>query len=232
MFTINAIPPERAESMRKTNVWTSECPIPIERLKLLKIEHYNFNNETQQGEIIVFDAVAHVVIEIFKRLHKIKFPIAKMCPIDDYQGNDEASMEDNNSSAFNFRKISGSDKLSLHGLGMAIDINPVQNPFLEVDKENATVKVLPKAGIKHINRSAEYIANRSKDSPKEYIGKAESAIKIFNEHGFKVWGGSWGEPIDYHHFQVEREIAEKLITLDPYEGIELFLGHCNNSHPD
>jgi hypothetical protein len=210
-FTINPIPEARRETMLKAKVWTSECAIPLERLKLLKVLYSDFNNQTQQGELITLDVVAEEVIKIFKKLYDRKFPIAKMRLIDDYNGNDDASMEDNNSSCFNYRKIAGSNLLSLHGLGMAIDINPVQNPYLILNKENASINVFPKEGINYLNRN------------KDYIGKVEPIVEIFKQHGFKVWGGDWSEPIDYHHFQVDRNIAEKIAGLNYDEGMRLFL---------
>jgi hypothetical protein len=210
-FSINEIPEARIKSMLKTKVWTPECLISLERLKLLTVTYNDFDNKPQQGEIIVLDVIAEETIMIFKKLLDIKFPIYKMRLIDEYSGDDEASMEDNNSSCFNYRKIAGSTLLSLHGLGMAIDINPLQNPYLVLDKENAIVKVYPREGMNYINRN------------KDYIGKVEPIVDIFKQYGFQAWGGNWGEPIDYHHFQVNRDIAEQIAKLNFAEGRKLFL---------
>jgi hypothetical protein len=214
-FSINEIPEARIKSMLKTKVWTSECLIPLERFKLLTVTYHDFDNKPQQGEIIVLDVVAEETIKIFKQLLDIKFPIYKIRLIDEYGGDDEASMEDNNSSCFNYRKIAGSSLLSIHGLGMAIDINPLQNPYLVLDKANATIKVYPKEGMDFVNRN------------KDYIGKVEPIVHIFKQYGFQAWGGNWGEPIDYHHFQVNRDIAEQIAKLNFEEGRKLFLTQVN-----
>ena len=102
-------------------------------------------------------------------------------------------MQANNSSCFNFRKIDGSDLLSMHSYGLAIDINPVQNPFIQ----NGTI--LPLAGKEYLER--ELIRK----------GMVEPIINIFNKYGFTVWGGDWTTPRDYHHFQYPRDQIELLI---------------------
>lgn len=103
-------------------------------------------------------------------------------------------MSANNSSCFNFRKIAGTDKLSLHAYGLAIDINPMQNPFIQ------NSKISPANGKDFIDRS------------KIKAGMVEPVVEVFYKYGFTEWGGNWQEPIDYHHFQVPRQQIEALLA--------------------
>lgn len=193
-FEISDIPHKIQGGMVEKNVWTSECAIPMSRLKLLNISHYNFENRISVGQMIVLDNVADSVISIFQKLFDLKFPINTIRLIDEFNGNDELSMNANNSSCFNFRKIEGSELLSIHSYGLAIDINPLQNPFIQKGK------IFPEQGESFLDR--------------EYIrpGMVEPIVEIFYNYGFTVWGGNWKEPIDYHHFQVPREQINELIS--------------------
>lgn len=192
-FEINNLPAEIQLSMKNSGVWSEECPVPMSKLRLLELSHYNFANQVIVGKMVVLDRVAESVILIFKELLALKFPIHNIGLIDEYNGDDELSMAANNSSCFNFRKIDGSDLLSMHSYGLAIDINPVQNPFIQKDK------ISPLGGKLFFNRE-----NKA-------AGMVEPIIDIFYKYGFTIWGGSWKTPIDYHHFQVPRDQVEHLI---------------------
>ncbi len=209
-FTVSPLSQSIIDSMVKAKVWTPECPFSFSRLTLLELSHYNFDGKVTKGQMVVFDVVADEVITIFQKLYESKFPIAKICLIDAYNGNDEASMEDNNSSCFNFRCIAGTTTISLHGLGMAIDINPIQNPYLILNEKKEIAQLFPKLGNNYLDRYD------------KRPGMVEDIADIFKAHGFKAWGGEWHDCIDYHHFQVERTIAEKLVTMNFDEGIKLF----------
>ena len=198
-FTINQISDDIALKMQNTSVWTKECPVQIERLKLVAISHYDFLGNIKIGQLVVLDKIAENTLKIFEQLLIVKFPIKSIKPIDSYDGNDDLSMSDNNSSCFNFRPIAGSDLLSIHSYGLAIDINPVQNPFIEIDDETGDVAIFPKEGAKYLNRS------------NIRAGMVEPIIEIFTRYGFE-WGGNWNSPIDYHHFQIPRKHALKLIS--------------------
>jgi hypothetical protein len=114
----------------------------------------------------------------------------------------------NNTSSFNDRNISGSDKISLHAYGAAIDINPRQNPYIISDGKEVVVK--PALGADYVQRPA---ANPA---------MAEHAVAIFARHGFVIWGGAWTNPKDYQHFQLDRGIAEKLVELPVEQASEYF----------
>ena len=104
--------------------YKTDCTVPREDLRYVHVVHKGFDGDTHEGELVVNKKIAEKTLEIFKELYEISYPIEKIRLIDDYDANDEASMADNNCSAFNFRKISYSNLLSNHAKGMAIDINP------------------------------------------------------------------------------------------------------------
>ncbi len=125
-------------------------------------------------------------------------------------------MADNNSSAFNGRRVTNGITWSMHAYGAAIDINPVENPFVDIS-EDGRAMVSP---VKSARYSMNRLENRP-DKPKR-AGMAEDIVLIFAEHGFFVWGGYWDYPIDYQHFQVgPRSFVEKLADLDRESGVTL-----------
>lgn len=191
-FSIEQVPYPLSISMKSKNIWTSECSVPIESLRLLNLTHYDFENKLLSGQMIVHEKVAKNVISIFEELLKIKFPIKKISLIDNYNGDDQLSMSDNNSSCFNYRKIANSKIISMHSYGLAIDINPVQNPYIFDSKVENMLEIWPDEGKLYLNRT-----NRR-------AGMVEPIVTLFAYYGFTVWGGSWNEPLDYHHFQIDR----------------------------
>lgn len=180
------LPENIIQSMIDIKVWMPECPVELGALKLLELRHYDFNGAIQTGEMIVHNKIADRVLSIFQELLDRKFPIEKIKPIDHYGGNDELSMADNNSSCFNFRKIAGTDRLSNHSYGLAIDINPVQNPYIRIGQGSVIIE--PASGANFLNRH------------NERPGMLEPVASIFEKYGF-IWGGRWDSPIDYHHFE-------------------------------
>jgi hypothetical protein len=119
------------EGMKQHRVLNKGAPVDCERLKLVQFSCIGFDHQTHHhGQIVVLDALAEHVLQIFMTLRARSLPIASAQSMNRYNGDDDASMEDNNTSAFNVRRISGGSALSLHSYGAAIDINPVQNPFV------------------------------------------------------------------------------------------------------
>ena len=100
-------------------------------------------------------------------------------------------MEDNNTSCFNYRKILNTDKYSKHSYGLAVDINPLYNPYLV--KENDQVKIYPKNSISFVHRNKNFNYK---------IDKNDLCYKLFIQNGF-IWGGNWKNP-DYQHFEIEK----------------------------
>ena len=192
--------------MKVHHVLGPDPPVGCARLRLVKFRYVDFaKSHHDDGEIVVMDAAARHVLQIFQSLFRMRFPIAKARLMQGYQGDDEASMRDNNTSAFNDRPIAGGGPRSLHAYGLAIDVNPIQNPF--VTRNEAALLFDPPAGIDY--------ANRLNDRPfkQRRPGMAEEAIDVFAKNGFLIWGGYWDSPIDYQHFQVGRKFAEGLAGL-------------------
>lgn len=169
--------------------YKDDCTVPREELRYLKLAHYGFDGRVHQGELVVNVSIADEVLDIFKELYEIQYPIEKMHLIDDYDADDERSMADNNSSAFNYRVISGTSKLSNHSKGLAIDINPLYNPY--VHKNTGTEAWEPANAAAYTDRSLEF---------EHKIDEADECYRIFTEHGFS-WGGSWSSSKDYQHFE-------------------------------
>lgn len=164
--------------------------VSYDELKLVHILHYDFEGNPAEGELICNEKIAQDLVEIFYELYQNEYQIEKVLLIDAYDGDDSASMEDNNTSCFNYRVIEGSDTLSKHALGLAVDINPLFNPYITYPKDSE-VKILP--------ASAQVYADRSNSFPYK-IDEDDLCYKLFTEHGF-TWGGNWNSSKDYQHFQ-------------------------------
>ncbi len=159
-----------------------EIPLDIKKnLTLITVLYNGFDNKIHKGQLLLNKKVSAEVKEIFDVLLSKRFPIEKVIPIVEYYWNDEKSMLDNNTSAFNYRDIDGTDKLSNHAYGIAIDINPLQNPFIKGKK------ILPKG--------AKYDKNA-----KGAIDSKSIVVKAFKEKGWN-WGGDWKSRKDYQHFE-------------------------------
>lgn len=203
------ISPDLCEHMRLHHVLTAPSVVGCERLKLIKFSYVAFDGSLHlDGEMVVMDVAAKNVVNIFGTLREMQFPIAKAKLMDMYDGNDDASMADNNTSTFNSREITGGGAVSLHAYGLAIDINPIQNPYVKHSGVKLTFS--PPSGVEYANR----LASRP--------GMAEAVIEVFANNGFSIWGGYWEDPIDYQHFQVGRGLAEQLAKLAPVQAQAAF----------
>lgn len=166
--------------------------ISYDDLRYLKILYYDFDGNVQEGELICNAFIAEDLKEIFYELYCNQYPIESIRLIDDYNGDDTASMEANNTSCFNYRVVDGTTSLSKHALGCAIDINPFYNPYVVFDKTgNGQDYISPKG--------SEIYADRSKDFAYK-IDEQDLCYRLFKEHGF-TWGGNWNSCKDYQHFQ-------------------------------
>lgn len=168
-----------------------EAPaITYDELCYVHILHYNFDGEPTEGELICNKAIAQDLVEIFYELYRNEYQLEKVRLIDEYDGDDAASMEDNNTSCFNYRNVEGSNSLSKHALGRAIDINPLYNPYITYGADGSE-QVSPD--------NAQDYADRSKSFPYK-IDENDLCYKLFTQHGF-IWGGNWNSSKDYQHFQ-------------------------------
>lgn len=169
---------------------SSELAVTYDDLRYVHILHYNFDGLPVEGELICNAAIAQDLMEIFYELYRSEYQIEKVLLIDEYSGDDNASMEDNNTSCFNYRVVEGSASLSKHALGLALDINPLYNPYIAYGGDGSR-KVSP--------ASAESYADRDAIFPYK-IDEDDLCYKLFTEHGF-IWGGNWNSVKDYQHFQ-------------------------------
>lgn len=170
------------------------CQLPLGDLRYLELLHKNETGETLRGEMICNARIATAVLEIFERLYEVGYPIERVKLIDDYGADDEKSMQANNSSCFNYRVVSFTNRLSRHGYGLAVDINPLYNPYIKiVDGQKI---IAPANGAAY--------EDRSKSFPYK-IEADDLCCRLFREKGF-LWGGDcWDNEKDYQHFFIPEE---------------------------
>lgn len=185
---------------RMTHSWNNNNPVPMEDLRYIIVKHWGFDYKTYEGELIVHRDVAIELLEIFNELFQLHYPIEKIRLIDEYQGRDDLSMEDNNSSAFCSRVITGSSTMfSSHSYGLAVDINPLQNPYVREDL------VLPKGSELYLDRELRHLG---------MIKENDHCYNAFIRRGW-LWGGDWRtlsnaspEKRDYQHFAKPKKTIE------------------------
>ncbi len=159
--------------------------IPLSELRYLRLSYIDFSGNPQTGEMVCNQAIAQDLIEIFQALYQARYPICSIRLMDDFNGDDEASMQADNTSCFNYRTIAGMRRLSRHSLGMAVDINPRENPYVR------------RSGVRPAG--SEPFADRSRDFAHK-IDRNDLCYQLFREHGF-TWGGAWASVKDYQHFE-------------------------------
>lgn len=165
------------------------CTVGRSQLRYIKVLHFTPSGKIRLGEMICSKDIAADLLDIFKKLYDARYPIELMVLIDNYDADDEKSMLANNSSAFNFRYIANTRKLSNHSRGRAVDINPLYNPY--VRRRAGRLLVSPAEGRPY--------ADRRRAFPMK-INHADLCYKLFKEHGF-IWGGDWHSLKDYQHFE-------------------------------
>lgn len=170
----------------------SGCTVPYEDLAYVGLLYFDFNGQSQNGELICNKAIAQDMVEIFYELYRNEYQIEHVRLIDEYGGDDTASMADNNTSCFNYRVVDGTTSLSNHAYGLAIDINPYYNPYVVFNKNGDGDTYISPPG-------SEIYADRSQDFAYK-IDENDLCYRLFTEHGF-TWGGNWNNTKDYQHFQ-------------------------------
>ena len=188
VFTSEEIPDEVFARMAGKS-YKEDCTVPREDLRYLRISCVGADGSAYIGEMVAAADLAEDLLDIFRQLYEAGYPIERMQLIDDYDASDQASMEANNTTCFNFRQIAGSTKLSNHSLGRAVDINPLYNPYVK-KTGHGTIYDPP---------MAEAYADRDKDFPYK-IDHDDLCYQLFTAHGF-TWGGDWNSVKDYQHFE-------------------------------
>lgn len=167
-------------------VWRKGCPVPLEHLKRVSMRYRGFDGKTYSGVLVVHRNAVPAVRVAFSRMFAAGVPIRRMQPIEAYGGSDAKSMAANNTSALNCRRSTGSaTSWSRHAYGMAIDINPIENPYV-----TRSGRVDPIAG--------KAFTNRARPRP-GMLTPGSAGVKAFTTAGWK-WGGTWASAKDYQHF--------------------------------
>ncbi len=164
--------------------WRAGCPVGLDGLAYLRLRHWGLDGSVHDGEMVVAMEVAPDVVAVFEELFDARFPIARMQLVDDYGADDDRSMEANNTSAFNCRRVTGGSSFSQHSYGDAIDINPIQNPYVRGGT------VLPPAGTSYTDRA---------DVRPAMIVAGDDVTAAFDAIGWR-WGGDFTTLKDYQHF--------------------------------
>ena len=188
--SISKITPQVKKRMLKGNSWRKGCPVGINTLRYLRLSYIDFNGQSKVGELIVHKDVSVEVAEIFKELYEMAYPIQKMKLVSNYKGSDWQSIEADNTSAFNCRSATGSKKWSKHSYGKAIDINPIENPYIA-----RSGRISHRESLQYRKR----VHKKATSADKAVLLKNDKATKIFKKYGWK-WGGDWSRVKDYQHF--------------------------------
>ncbi|MBP5796775.1 MAG: M15 family metallopeptidase [Bacteroidales bacterium] len=182
-FFVSQPIPENVMARMEGKSRPEKAVVAYQDLRYLTLPYYDFNGDIQRGEMVCHKDIASDLLHIFCGLFKAKYPICSIRLVDDFNADDEASMEANNTSCYNHRFVPGTRKLSKHAWGRAIDINPLQNPWIHGQQV-------------HPSTAGAYV-DRSKDFAHK-IDKNDLCYRLFKEKGF-FWGGVWIQK-DYQHF--------------------------------
>jgi len=176
----------RVTAAQLPHSWHRGCPVAPAQLRRLRLAYWGFDGRAHTGELVVNARAVGDLVRVFSRLYTARFPIRRMRPVDAYRGNDERSLEADNTAAFNCRYAvaSGPKRWSTHAYGLAIDVNPVENPYLEGGR------VHPRSGRAYLNRAR---------VRRGMAVRGAVLVRTFAEVGWP-WGGRWTGSPDYQHF--------------------------------
>jgi poly-gamma-glutamate synthesis protein (capsule biosynthesis protein) len=164
--------------------WHTGCPTRIRDLRLVRVTYRGFDERGKHGLLAVHRRWADEILVIFRRLYRQGFPIRRVRLVDRFDADDRESMRHDNTSAFNCRYVAGTTTWSQHAFGRAIDINPVENPYVDGSH------VSPRRGRRYLDRS---------DVRPGMIVRGEVVLRAFRRIGWG-WGGDWSSAKDYQHF--------------------------------
>jgi hypothetical protein len=166
------------------HTYRAGCPVPPAQLRTIRLTYWGFDGRPHEGALIVRDRMANDVVTVFRRLYAARFPIRRMRLMSAYRGSDDASMAADNTSAFNCRFVKGMTRWSMHAYGEAIDVNTIENPYVQGSR------VSPPAGRRYLDR-----ANHRPGMAVE----GGVLVRAFDAVGWR-WGGRWKSSKDYQHF--------------------------------
>jgi hypothetical protein len=165
--------------------WRPGCPVGLADLRLVTLAYWGFDGAAHTGELVLHRTVASRVVAAMNTLFQARFPIQRMQLVDAYGGSDDASMAANNTSAFNCRTVAGTSRWSQHAYGLAIDINPVQNPYV-----TSSGSASPPNGAPYVDRSQQLPG---------MIHPGDVVVQSFAAIGWG-WGGNFNTVKDWQHF--------------------------------
>jgi D-alanyl-D-alanine carboxypeptidase len=174
--------PPRWIDIRST--WRAGCPVHHSELRVLRLSYWGFDGRLHVGRLVVHRRVTRDVVTVFRHLFTARFPIRRMVPVSAFGGSDDASMAADNTSGFNCRFVSGTRRWSMHAYGLAIDVNPVENPYVSGDR------VRPPAGRRYLRRTTARAG---------MAVEGRVLVRAFDAVGWH-WGGRWSSSSDYQHF--------------------------------
>ena len=182
--SVSELPVSLRETMTGVS-WRPGCPVGLDDLRLVRASHWGFDGRVRTGRIVVHRDVARDVATVLRRLYAARFPIRRMVPVDAYGGSDFRSIEADNTSAFNCRPVEGTSRWSEHAYGRAIDLNPIENPYVDSD------------GTSSHRASAPYLSRTRYRAGMAVEGGV--VVRAFESVGWS-WGGRWSGVKDYQHF--------------------------------
>lgn len=184
-FRGSIAPIDGAQAKRMTDVsWRPGCPVALRDLRLLRFSHWRFDGKTRTGRLIVHEDVASDLLGVFRTIYDKRFPLRRVVPVDAYGASDFRSIEADNTSAFNCRFVEGTRRWSEHAYGRAIDVNPIENPYVS-------------GGQTSHPASVPYVDRRRRRPGMAHEGGV--LVRAFDAIGWG-WGGSWTSVKDYQHF--------------------------------
>jgi hypothetical protein len=181
--SVTSIPPALAARMTGVS-WRPGCPVPLRDLRVLTLRHWGFDGSVRTGRLVVHGDVAREVIAVLRKLYEARFPVRRMRLVDAYGADDFRSIEADNTSAFNCRTVEGTSRWSEHSYGRAIDVNPIENPYV--------------SGGRTSHRASVPYLDRSRRRPGMAV-EGGALVRAFDAAGWG-WGGRWSSPQDYQHF--------------------------------
>ena len=165
--------------------WHRGCPVGFAELRLLSVNHWGFDGRPRRGRLVVHRDAAAAMLRTMRALYRLRFPIRRMRLVDAYDADDRRSMAADNTSAFNCRFVAGTGVWSEHAYGRALDLNPLENPYV-----TSSGYVSPPGGAPYADRS---------DHAKGMVHRNGPVVAAFAAAGWE-WGGNWPWPKDYQHF--------------------------------
>lgn len=166
--------------------WHKGCPVSLSNLRYVRVRYWSFRGRERTGELIVNRDAAGATVRIFRQLYRNGYPIRRMRLVDDYGASDFRSIEADNTSAFNCRYVDGTKRWSNHAFGRAIDVNPIENPFVGLSGTTAHA-----ASRKYVDRSSR--------RHRAMILRGDKTVRAFSAQGWG-WGGNFSGYKDYQHF--------------------------------